>query len=77
MLFTLLFNIVSAAVLLITLQRFSRKADILGDLVHLDESPKGMGPETALDVVMRAPFGVCCTPTMPALYRDHRKVLQK
>ena len=24
------------------------------DLVHLDEPPKGMGPETVLDVVMRA-----------------------
>ena len=50
MLSPLLFNILFAAVLLIALERFSRNADILGDLVHLDESPKGMGPETALDV---------------------------
>ena len=62
------------AVLYIALEQFSRNADILGDLVHLDESPKGMRPETALDVVVRAVWG---TPTMPALYRDHRKVLQK
>ena len=50
----LLFNVFFAAVLHIALERFSRNADILGDLVHLDESPKGMGPETAQDVVMRA-----------------------
>ena len=50
----LFFSIFFAAVLLIALQWFSRNADILGDLVHLDESPKGMGPETALDIVMRA-----------------------
>ena len=42
----------------IALERFSRNADILGNLVHLDESPKGMGPETALDVVMRAVWGM-------------------
>ena len=123
----LLFNVFFAAVLHIALERFSRNADILGDLVHLDESPKGMEPETALNIVMRAVWGmlyaddaclvsrspqgiakmmsvsvevfgacgltvsekktevmtmpppraVCCTPTMPALYRDHRKVLRK
>ena len=54
----LLFNVFFAAVLHIALERFSRNADILGDLVHLDESPKGMGPETALDVVMRAMWGM-------------------
>ena len=43
----LLFNVFFAAVLHIALERFSRNADILGDLVYLDESPKGMGPETA------------------------------
>ena len=42
----------------IALERFSRNADILGDLMHLDESPKGMGPETALDIVMRAVWGM-------------------
>ena len=64
----LLFNVFFTAVLHIALERFSRNSDILGDVVHLDESPKGMGPETALDVVMRAVWG---------MYRDHRKVLQK
>ena len=47
----LLFNVFFAAALHIALERFSRNADILGDLMHLDESPKGMGPETALDAV--------------------------
>ena len=42
--FPLLFNVFFAAVLHIALERFSRNADILGDLVHLDESPEGMGP---------------------------------
>ena len=32
--------------------------DILPGLVHLDELPKGMGPETALDVVMCAVWGM-------------------
>ena len=54
----LLFNIFFAAVLLIALQRFSRNADILADLVHLDESPKDMGPKTALDAVMRSVWGM-------------------
>ena len=54
----LLFNVFFAAVLYIALERFSRNADIFGDLVHLDESPKGMGPETALDIVMRAVWGM-------------------
>ena len=54
MLSPFLLNVVFAAVLHIAFKRVSRNADILGDLVHLDESPKGMGPETALDVVMRA-----------------------
>ena len=35
-----------------------QNADILGDLVHLDKSPKGLGPETALDVVMHAVWGM-------------------
>ena len=54
MLSPLLFSIFFAVVLLIALQRFNINADILADLVHLDESPKGMGLNNALDVVMRA-----------------------
>ena len=54
----LLFNVFFAAVLHIALERFSTNADILGDLVHLDESPKGMGPKTALDIVMRTVWGM-------------------
>ena len=54
----LLFNVFFAAVLRIALERFSRNTDILGDLVHLDESPKGMVSETALDVGMCAVWGM-------------------
>ena len=54
----LLFNVFFAAVLHIALERFSRNGHILGDLVHLDEWPKGMGPETVLDVVTRALWGM-------------------
>jgi len=54
----LLFNIFFVAVLLIPLPRFSEDADILADLVHLNESHKNMGPKIALDVVMRAVWGM-------------------
>ena len=57
-LFPLLFNVFFAAVLHIALERFSRNADNPEDLVHLDESPKGMGHETRLDVVMRVVWGM-------------------
>jgi len=38
----------------VALQRFSEDAYILGNLVHLNESSKGVGSETTLDTVMRA-----------------------
>ena len=70
-----LLNIFFVAVLLVAFQRFSEDADIFANLVYLDESPKGMGLETVLDAGV--PCGICCTPTMPALYRGRRKVLRK
>ena len=57
MLAPLLFNIFFAAMLLIALQRFSEDVDILADLVHLKQSGK-VGPETALECVRRAVWGM-------------------
>ena len=54
----LLFNIFFAAMLLVALQRFSGDADILADLVHLKEQPGKVGPETALEYVRRAIWGM-------------------
>ena len=54
----LLFNIFFAAVLLVALQRFSEDADIIADLVHLQEQPAKIGPETALECVRRAVWGM-------------------
>ena len=54
----LLFNVFFAAMLLTALQRFSEDADILADLVHLKEQPGKVGPETALEFVRRAVWGM-------------------
>ena len=49
----LLFNIFFAAVLTVVLQRFSEEPAILAELVHLNEPPTSMGPEPAMDCVLR------------------------
>ena len=54
----LLFNIFFAAVLNITLQRFSEEPSILAELVHLKEPSTSMGPESAMDNVRRAVWGM-------------------
>jgi len=54
----LLFNIFFAAALLVALQRFSEDPDILADLVHLQEQPTKVGPETAMECVRRAVWGM-------------------
>ena len=41
-----------------TLERFSKDAGILADLVHLHEQPSKVGPETALECVRRAIWGM-------------------
>ena len=46
------------------LERFSKDAGILADLVHLREQPSKVGPETALECVRRAIWGM--------LYADDR-----
>ena len=54
----LLFNIFFAAVLTVVLQRFSEEPAILAELVHLKELPTSMGPESAMDYVRRAVWGI-------------------
>ena len=54
----LLFNVFFAAILRIVLERFSKDAGILADLVHLHEQPSKVGPETALGCVRRAIWGM-------------------
>ena len=48
-----LFDIFIAAVLTVVLQRFSEDPAILAELVHLKEPPTSMGPEPAMDYVVR------------------------
>ena len=54
MLSPLLFNIFFAAALQVALQRISEDPDILADLVHLQEQPTKVGPETVMECVRRA-----------------------
>ena len=50
----LLFNAFFAAIVLVALERFSKDAGILANLIHLQEQPSKVGPETALECVRRA-----------------------
>ena len=52
----LLLNIFCAAMLLVVLliDRFSKDADILADLIHLQKQPSKVSSETALKCVRRA-----------------------
>ena len=46
-----LYNVFSAAILVVTLERFSEDADILVDLGHLQEQLSNVGPGATLDIV--------------------------
>ena len=52
------FNIFFAAVLTVVLQIFEEYAVILAEQVHLKEPPRSMGPESAVDDVRRAVWGM-------------------
>ena len=65
----LLFNVFFAAILLVVLERFSKNAGILADLIHLQEQPSKAGLETALKCVRRAIWGM--------LYADHACVVSR
>ena len=53
------FNVFIAAILLVALERFSKDAGILADLIRLQEQPSKVGPETALECVRLAIWGCC------------------
>ena len=55
---SLLFNVFLAVILFVVLERFSKDAGILADLIHLQEQPSKVGPETALECVRRAIWGM-------------------
>ena len=57
----LLFNDFFAAILFVAVERFSKGADILADLVHLQQQPWKVAPETALECVRRAIWGMLYT----------------
>ena len=57
----LLFNVFFATTLRVVLERFSKDAGILADLIHLHELPSKIGPETALECVRRAIWGMLYT----------------
>ena len=54
----LLFNIFFAAVLTVIPQTFSEGTVILAELAHLKELPTLMGPESAMDYVRHAAWGL-------------------
>ena len=54
----LLFNIFFAAIFLVALERFSKDTGILADPIHLQEDPSKVGPETELECVQRAFWGM-------------------
>ena len=54
----LMFNVFFAAILLVALERFSKDAGILADLIHLQEQPSKVGPETAPECVRRIILGM-------------------
>ena len=54
----LLFDVFFAAIILVALERFCTGVDILADLIHLQEQRSKVGPETALEYVRRAIWGM-------------------
>ena len=50
----ILFNVLFDVILLVALEKFSKGAGILADLIHLQEQPSQVHPETALECVQRA-----------------------
>ena len=65
----LLFNIFFVAVLSVVPQRFSEDPAILAERVHLKEPPTSMGPESAMDYVRRAVWGM--------LYADNACIVSR
>ena len=54
-------NVFFAAILFVAVEIFSKGADILADFVHLQQQPWKVGPETTLECVRRAIWGMLYT----------------
>ena len=67
----LLSNVFFASILLVALERLSKDADILADLIHLQERPSKIVHETPQECVRRAIWG-CCMMTTRTLCRGRR-----
>ena len=65
----LLFNVFFAAILFVVLDRFSKDAGILANLIHLQEQPSKVGPETALECDQRPIWGM--------LYADNAGIVSR
>ena len=65
----LLFNVFFAAILRVVLERFSKDAGILANIIHLQEQTSKVGPETALECVRRAIWGM--------LYADDARTVSR
>ena len=68
----LIFNVIFAAILRVVLERFSKDAGILANLIHLQEQPSKVGPETALECVRRAIWGMLYADDVCILSRSPR-----
>ena len=68
----LLFNVFFAAILRVVLERFSKDAGILADLIQPHEQPSKVGPETALECVRRAIWGMLYADDACTLSRSPR-----
>ena len=72
---SLLFNIFFAAVLTVVLQIFSQDTVILAEMVHLKEPLTSMGPEPAMDYVLRAVWGMVITWSRVCINRVRSPIL--
>ena len=70
----LLFNIFITVVLIVIFQRFSEDADILAELVHLQEQPRERSPESSIDCVRRAVWGMLFADDACIISRSPRAV---
>ena len=60
--------------LLVAPQWFSKDADILADLIHLKEQPGKVGPETTLDCMWRAVWGMLYADDMRTVSQSLRSL---
>ena len=70
----LLFIVFFAAILLVARYRFSKDAGILVDLSHLQEQPSKVGPETPLECVRRAIWGIMYADDVCIVSRSPRRL---